>query len=101
MPVVVNLIGEAWEVQQAGYIGAWVAFTDEGVAHRFAAWLQANFDTDGIIARLHGAGNTPEDLACIHIIKNRWKHPSMVPDPYPGQDIATVGHLERGIPKWD
>lgn len=89
-----------WQVDQVGYDGAWAAFSDKQVAINFCDWLNANFDTDGIIARLYGEGNTPEDLEQIRYIIQRSKHVTAVPDIY-DETLSAKFNRERGVPKWE
>lgn len=98
--IVFVLSDSTWEIKQKGYPdGSWAGFTDEQVCRNFARWLDENFDTDGIIARLHGQGNTPEDLANIAIIKRRQKHVTYIHNPE--ETIAAKFHRERGTPDWE
>lgn len=96
---VVNDKMDTFEVRQRDYFGNWASFSDEQVAINFARWLDENFDTDGIILRLHGAGNTPDDLEQIRIIKRRALH--VTNQVFPGETLAHKFHRERGTPDWD
>lgn len=96
---VVNEEVDVWEVRQAGYFGSWAGFTDEQVCRNFAHWLDSNFDTDGIIARLFGEGNTPEDLEKIRYIKQRALHITHHKNTK-DETWAHRFHREKGNPDW-
>jgi hypothetical protein len=97
---VVNDEVDVWEVRQAGYFGSWAGFSDEQVCRNFALWLDATFDTDGITARLFGDGNTPEDLECIRLIKQRKLHVTHQENTK-DETWAHRFHRERGTPDWE
>lgn len=107
MPAIVAFVTSThtWSVMQEKangemWHGEWAGFSDQAVANNFAGWLNETFDTDGIIARLHGSGNTPQDLEAIRYIIRRAKHVTAVPDIYP-ETIAAKFHRERGTPDWE
>lgn len=67
-----------YAVQNIGAEYAWTQFTDRGIAEKYAAWLEENFDLEGLYHRLTTGTLTEADHEDIRAMSRRMMHETFV-----------------------